>query len=375
MNKKFKLPKKYKNKKNFNSIGVMSGTSIDGIDLCYMKTNGTNKVKIINEKTYKYRKEYVNKIKKFIKNYNFKRINLNKKFNLIITKEFQKKISKFLIDFKIKVNKIDFIVISGQTIIHNPKKKLSIQYALPKILSNQLKVNIIYDLRQRDILAGGQGAPIASYYHKYLSNKINKKVAFINIGGISNISYINNNELISFDLGPGNSLVDDFVQKKFKKNYDFNGIISNKGKCNNKILNQFLKDSFFKKKYPKSLDREYFNKYFQSITKINKYDALTTLSMMTVKSIYKGIKLLNKKIDIIILTGGGRKNQFFYNNLKNILNKKIITTEQIGLDGDLIEAQAFAYIGIRSVKNLPLSKFTTTGVSKPISGGEYYLFN
>ena len=348
----------------------MSGTSVDGVDFSFIETNGTNYVKNISGKSYKYKNKYKNKVKIFIKKLRNNTSLPLDKMDLFISKQFLYYINKFICEFKINISMIDYIGLSGQTVLHKPECKLTIQLGSGKFLSKSLNVNVVSNFRQNDINNGGQGAPIGAFYIKYLLHKLKIKAAFINIGGISNIAFINHlNQLSAFDLGPGNSLIDDYIWSRLKKNYDSEGIISFKGKSNKTILKEFINDRFFKKQYPKSLDREYFIHFIKKIKKLSIEDAMSTLSMMTVIGIKKGIDLLDTKIHKIILTGGGRKNNFLFNKLKEITNLEIIDIDKFGLDGDLLEAEAFAYITARSIKNLPLSLRTTTGVKKPVTGG------
>jgi len=353
----------------------MSGTSVDGIDFSFLETDGKNFVKIILGKSYKYDNNYKIKIKKFIKKIKINNSISLKKIDLIVSKKFLKMTIKFISEFNIKTNNIDYIGLSGQTILHKPDNKISIQLGSGSFLSRNLKINVISNFRENDILNDGQGAPIGAFYHKFLINKLNKKTVIINIGGISNICFAYKKKLIAFDLGPGNSLIDDYMWIILKKNYDKNGNLSSKGKLNKQIIKEFLNDKFFKKKYPKSLDREYFNHFLNKVKNLNKEDAIHTLSMMTVISIIKGINLLNEKIEQIILTGGGRKNNFIYEKLKEMTKIHIINIDKLGINGDLIESEAFGYLAARSIKKLPLSINTTTGVKKQTTGGILYKFN
>ena len=234
-------------------------------------------------------------------------------------------------------------------------------------------IPVIGNFRKNDIDSGGEGAPIGSYYHKFILNKFNKKTVIINLGGISNITYIKKNKLSSFDLGPGNQLIDDLTYQYYKKRYDKNGIIAKKGRKNQKILDIFYKDNYFKIKIPKSLDREYFSKYINLLSKNSAEDAIHTASIMTVESIFIGLMNINYQIIKILLTGGGRKNKFIFNKLtKKLPNIKIELIDKYNFNGDLLEAEMFGYIAVRKLKGLPISNPNTTGVSKPITGGEVF---
>ncbi len=365
-------------KKSYNILGVMSGTSMDGIDMSIIKTNGTNYVKVINEKSYGYSLALQNKIKKIIKN---KQLNNNtiikyyKQNEDLINKIYIFFIRKFLNEFKINKDKIDFISLSGQTVYHNPLKKITIQLGSGRVIANNFKIKTICDFRKNDIKYKGQGAPIGSYYHRFILNKFDNKSIIVNLGGIANFTAINKRIVISSDIGPANCLIDDLTNYFFNKKFDKNGILSSKGNINSKILNLFKKDIFFKQKFPKSLDRNYFDKYKNKLKNINKYDALCTATYMTLVGFQKFLKFYKFNFNNIILTGGGRKNTYLLNILKNNINKNITLIDNLKINGDLVEAQMFAYIGIRSIKKLTINGKNTTGAIKNISGGKIYFPN
>ena len=364
-------------RKIYNVIGIMSGTSMDGLDFSYIKTDGKNYVKIIYEKSYRYRNNYRIKLRAITKLYNLnKKIDTLLKHDTFVTDEFIKKIKKFINEFKINKSVIDFIGISGQTVFHDPKNYKSIQLGSNEKIQKKINIKIIGKFRENDIKNGGQGAPIGAFYHKYIINKISNKSAIVNIGGISNITFVKNKKLIAFDCGPGNALIDDLMFYFFKRNFDKNGKCASRGQINKNLIDKFQNDSYFNLKYPKSLDREHFKEFYQKLKKLNKLNSISTASIMTVVSIYNAVKLSNTKFDKLILTGGGRKNTFIVNELKKLLEKqkiKIQLIDKYNFDGDMLESQAFAYIAIRSFLKLPLSTPTTTGVKKPISGGQIFI--
>ena len=362
----------------YKIIGVMTGTSMDGLDCSFIETNGDNFVKIINEKSFVYDEKYRNKLKKLIdqkplnKENQIKYFKKNEKF---VTKKLIDILKKFIRFIKQDIKNIDFISYSGQTVFHNPKKKYSIQMGSAKKINKFFLIPVVSNFRENDMLHGGQGAPIGSYYHRYILKKITNNSAMVNLGGISNITYYNKKILVSFDMGPANTILDNLMNFFYKKKFDKNGNIGRKGKLITSVLKEFKLDIFFKKKYPKSLDKDYFSKYVDILKKYNPEDALYTATIMTSESIYMGIQLLNQRIKILVLTGGGRKNNFLFNNIikktkkLNIIIKKV---DDFGYDGDLLEAQMFGYLGIRSYKKMILSTPLTTGVKKSISGGKIY---
>ena len=356
----------------------MSGTSMDGLDCSLIETDGKEYTKIIKEKTYKYSSLYKKNLKNLISNLpkeKKKQILYAKENEIFVTHNILRITRKFIKFIKYNSEKIDLIGLSGQTIIHNPEKNYSIQLCSGGELNLQLKIPVISNFRQKDLEYGGQGAPIGSFYHKSILDKINKSAAIINLGGIANITYINKKKLISYDMGPSNALIDDLCYLFYKKKYDKSGLLAKKGKTIVKILNKYKKDKYFKKRYPKSLDRDYFTSFYRELKNCKYKDAINTASMMTVFGVLKSLDQIKDKIDLIIFTGGGRKNKFIISALKENLKFKEIDISDIdkfGLNGDMIESQMFGYLAVRSIKKLPLSIPSTTGVSKPMSGGVLY---
>ena len=363
----------------YNVIGISSGTSMDGLDCSYIRTDGKDFVSIIYENSYKFSLNYRTKLKKIIrylnnnKNINYKKYKCD--HELFVTNKYISLIKKFIRENNIKKSEVDFIGLSGQTVLHYPQNNITIQLGSLKEIYETLKIKIVGNFRENDIKNGGQGAPIGAFYHQYILNNYSSPAAIINLGGIANISYSHKKELIAFDLGPANVLIDDLMQHFYKKNFDKNGNKAIKGKLDKKLIDFYKKDNFFKLNYPKSLDREYFKKYFNQLKKLKNNNAIHTASMMTIVCIDLGLKLIKKKINELIITGGGRKNLFLINVLKKQFKNKginIVLVDNLNFNGDLLEAQAFAYLAVRCVRKLPLSLPTTTGVKKPTLGGILY---
>ena len=358
-----------KKKRLFNVIGIMTGTSMDGIDISYVSTDGIKKIKIYNEKSYQYSLKEIQNLKEilFIKKYQKNQIIIQ---DIKITNLIVKYLNKFLKKYKVKI--IDYISLSGQTIFHNPSKKISIQLGNAKLIAKAFNTKVVSNFRENDINNGGQGAPIGAFYHKFILEKINKKAVIINLGGVANFALTYRKKFISSDMGPANALSDDLMMFFFKKNYDKDGVLASKGKINLRILDIFKRDKFFKQKFPKSLDRNNFHYLIRKLKRIKSHNALCTSIYFTIYSI---MNLLEKDIctnvNEIIFTGGGRKNKFLISQFEHLNQKyKISIIDNYGFDGDLLEAQMFAYIGVRSVKKLNLSSPNTTRVKKNITGGK-----
>jgi len=365
--------------KNYYSLGLMSGTSMDGVDASIIQTNGKSKFKAILDKYFEYPKDIyqdLTKLRDKIK----KRKDL-KKFKKKI-KSIEKNITLFHakaaneIIKKTKVN-IDFIGFHGQTIFHNNKEKISKQLGDGELLSALTKKKVVYDFRQKDLKNDGLGAPLTPIFHKLLAKKfkIKRDALFINIGGITNFTQVSNYTIDEArDLGPGMCLIDKLIRDHLNKKYDKNGKIAKLGKINNKVLDQLQKNLeqiekllLWKSYTISALDVKDFN--YSLARKLSLKDAAATLTEFTAKTIYNNMSWhFNNSDSNLILCGGGRKNKFLVEKLKKETeNVKMI--DDYGIDGDFVESQAFAYLAIRSYLKLPISFPETTGCKKPCTGG------
>lgn len=354
-----------------NVVGLMTGTSMDGIDISLVETNGLDLKRSNQNYFYGYSNE--------TKDYLFSILGVNIQNNLKQKKTLDELITlehiKALENFDILKN-IDLIGFHGQTIYHNSKTNTSIQLGDPKKLARKFNKDVVFHFRSKDIESGGQGAPLAPIYHQKLieSFEIDQPACILNIGGVSNITFWDGETLIGFDTGPGNALMDNYIQKISDKYFDKNGTLASKGVPKKSLINKFLKHNFFKKPPPKSLDRNEFLYLYEDLikNKFSVHDTMATLAEITVESIFLGIKILPKKIKNIIVTGGGYKNKYLMKRLSNRLQINIINEEEINVDFDFIEAELIAFLSARCLYNLPFTFPSTTGVSRPLSGGIIY---
>ena len=362
--------------KSYCSLGLMSGTSADGVDASIIQSDGDTEYKVILEKYFEYGQniyENIHNLKEKINN-SKDLVNLSKKIQPI-----EKEITLFhanVVNEIVKMSKsnIDFVGFHGQTIFHNAKEKISKQLGDGKLLSKLTKKTVIYDFRQNDLKNGGHGAPLTPIFHKLLKTKFRfKEVTFVNIGGITNTTTLwNDDNMSGTDIGPGMCLIDRWVRQKSKKYYDENGEIAKSGKVNKKALDQLL-DNFYEKENIlsttsiQSFDTKYFD--FSFVKDLSLEDGAATLTEFTAQIITSALKTADRNKETIILCGGGRKNNFLTKRLKEE-NRVIKLIDEYGVDGDFVESQAFAYLAIRSYLKLPISFPSTTGVSKPCSGGE-----
>ena len=374
-------------KKIFTSIGLMSGTSMDGVDLSVIKSDGNDQFSSIydtykefDDGLYKQLISLRDKISNFtdLKTHSKEINDVEKKFTLFNSHLINKVIGHINED-------IDLIGFHGQTVFHNPKIQISKQLGDGRLLSSLLKKIVVTNFRQNDLNHGGQGAPLTPIFHTLISKIIQKNyklklpINIINIGGITNITQIkedhtNSINFFAYDLGPGNCLIDDWVRNNKDLKFDKDGNYANIGKVDDLILNQAI-DNFEFKSYETSLDIKDFDTSF--VKGLSFEDGCATLTKFTAYLIADGLRKINKQNNInphqYIFCGGGRKNKSLMQSIKNFLvNKNIIIKDidDYNFDGNFIESQAFAYLAIRSYLKLPISFPSTTRCKKVISGGD-----
>jgi len=363
--------------KSYYSIGLMSGTSMDGVDASIIQSDGETKYKVIMDEYF----EYSQNIFKDLTNLRAKIKSSKdlKKFSKEI-KNMEEEITLFharaanQILKKTKVN-VDFIGFHGQTIYHNADEMISKQLGDGKLLSNLTKKTVVYNFRENDLKNGGEGAPLTPIFHKMLSKKMDiNPVIFVNIGGIANLTRVNSrHEIHSSDCGPGMCLIDQWIRINSKKKFDKNGQIAKIGIINEEALEQYNDqiDTVWNQTI-KSFDINDFNLDF--IKGLSISDGAATLIEFTVDNIIERVKLLCSEKSKVVLCGGGRKNNFLIERIKkrSIDFSELFELKKIddyGVDGDFIESQAFAYLAIRSYLKLPISFPETTNVKKSCSGG------
>ena len=357
---------------SFIALGLMSGTSLDGVDASIIKSDGENNLKIIDNKFLSYPEKFKKKLSLFIENTNNK-IDIEENINTYKSLERDLTLHHSIISQNIIDEnncKIQLIGFHGQTILHKPSHGYSIQMGDANLLSQILKEKVVYNFRANDISNSGQGAPLTPIYHKLLTKKfqIKNPVLILNIGGISNYTYCFKNTMTAKDIGPGNVLIDEYLKKTKGINYDKNGDIAASGSINTDIINQFYEHEFYNAEEKHSYDRKEFD--FNFVKGLNFEDAVATLTFFTALVISKNIKKIFLNDIEIILCGGGRRNLTLVKHLKKLTKYDIKLIDEFNIDGDFIESQAFAYLSIRSYLKKPISYPSTTKVLSPISGGE-----
>ena len=370
--------------KSYYSLGLMSGTSADGVDASVIKSNGDDDYVLISNNYFQYTKE-------IIRNIHNLRAKIKKPIDLEKYSKELKKLEKEITLFHANVVKkviknsaqnIDFIGFHGQTVYHNADKKISKQLGDGKLLSKLSKKTVVYDFRQNDLKNGGQGAPLAPIFHGLMAykHKFVPPNIFVNIGGITNITYLGyqkgliGTEWYAKDICLGNCLIDEWIRTNSKKNYDQDGTIALSGKINKIRLKKALTNYYNSELYwglqNKSLDVKDFDLSF--VDGLSLEDGAATLTEYTADIFSKQINdhhnpsYENEKI---ILTGGGRKNKFLIRRIREKTTHPVLLIDDYEIDGDFIESQAFAYLAIRSYLKLPITFLETTGCGEPCIGG------
>jgi anhydro-N-acetylmuramic acid kinase len=228
---------------------------------------------------------------------------------------------------------------------------------------------VVHDLRAADVAAGGQGAPLASAYHRAFASRVPERpVAILNIGGVSNVTWIGaEGELLAFDMGPGNALMDDWVARHTGEPFDRDGALARSGMVDVDRLGAYLKHPYLHEKAPKSLDRYDFT--LRPVEGLSLADGAATLAQVTVIAIVRGTAIMRAPPKVWIVCGGGRHNGLLMEQLTRHLDAPVLKAEDIGLNGDSVEAEAWAYLAVRSLKGLPITFPGTTGVAQPLTGG------
>jgi anhydro-N-acetylmuramic acid kinase len=341
------------------AIGLMSGTSLDGVDAALIETDGYGYVEPLGFVSLPYDEGLRNKIRGCLG---------VKDRNDIRVREAAQLLTMRHIEAVRKLHaKADVIGFHGQTIHHDPANRITVQIGDADMLARETGMDVVSDFRSADVKAGGQGAPLLPMYHRarVLAAKLPQPVAVLNLGGVGNITYVDGTDIseksiLAFDTGPGNALIDDFILNMTGEHYDEDGVIAAAGEVNEEILNKLLSHEYFKEKPPKSLDR-------------NAFDAggadATTLTAFTVQSVRRALMWLPEAPREWLVTGGGRHNKYMMAELRKALGAPVKNVEEYGWNGDAMEAEGFAYLAVRSLLKEPLSLPTTTGVPQPLTGG------
>lgn len=371
-------------------VGLMSGTSADGIDACLVKIDNIKKnlrVKTLGCKTYKFPQKLQQKIIQ-ISDPSYQDLDEVLRLNMVLGEYFARAVFSVSKALSYEMSDIDLIGSHGQTVRHLPdckkrfgkKVRATLQIGEPSVIASKTGIVTVGDFRQGDIARGGEGAPLTPYVHHLLfgDKRISRMV--INIGGIANVTVLPRqgkvDEIFAFDTGPGNMIVDDLAKKLFNRNFDKNGKIASTGKVNADLLSRLKKNKYFSKRPPKSCGRENFGEEFvgnilvqSKKSKVKPEDIITTSSELSVWSILHAYEKFVKpkvKLNQVLLSGGGVHNKYFLKRLKLLFDPiKVKSVRELGVDPDFLEAISFAILAYQTIEQKPASFKKTTGAKKP----------
>ena len=360
------------------AIGLMSGTSMDGIDIAVVKTDGKTGVEPGPGGFFPYDEAFRKRIEAGLEDARNvvdrqDRPDGLAKLEREITERHGEAVRQFLIDNPdIQPSVIGF---HGQTVLHRPDQGITVQLGDGARLARLTGIPVIYDMRANDMAHGGQGAPLAPAYHAALAASLPEElrlfpVCFVNIGGISNVTFVpENGDPVAFDSGPGNALIDQWVAAVGGVAFDEDGRIASEGAVVDEVVERYLNAAFFAEAAPKSLDRSDFT--IDLARGLSLADGARTLAAVSAGAILKARAQMSQAPLVWIVCGGGRKNPHIMADLRRGAgNARVIAAEEAGFDGDSMEAEAWAYLAVRSLKGLPLTFPATTGCREPVTGGE-----
>jgi anhydro-N-acetylmuramic acid kinase len=358
-------------------IGLMSGTSLDGVDAALIETDGEDISRPLASLTIPYSPQTRALL----------RAALEEARNVaqggpvphairdaerLLTEAHVEAVKALLKKAGLAADQITLVGFHGQTILHKPDKHWTWQIGDGAALARMTGIDVVNDFRTADVKAGGQGAPLMPLYHAGLARKsgLAAPIALVNIGGVAQVTYISGETVIAFDTGPGNAPIDDWMHRHSGKPVDQDGAFARTGKINDAALTKMLANPFFDHPPPKSLDRLDFDG--AAVDDLSPEDGAATLTAFTAASLARAREHFPEPAATWIVSGGGRHNKFLMDQLRARVNAPVLSAEDAGWDGDAMEADGFAYLAMRSKKGLPLSLPTTTGVKQPMTGGRYH---
>lgn len=354
----------------WRAIGLMSGTSLDGVDAALIETDGEGRVTCGPSLTVPYAAKLRERLRRSLGG----RTPV-KAVERDMTLVHAEAVEALLAKAGRKPVDIDVVGFHGQTIVHRPTEGVTWQIGDAAALAARVGIDVVADFRSADVAAGGEGAPLVPVFHRALSGTLERPLAVLNIGGVANVTWIGrgegDDELLAFDTGPGNALMDDWMLTRTGKPVDTDGACAARGTVHAAVVDQLMAHPYFARRPPKSLDRNAFDP--APIETLSTEDGAATLTAFTALSAAAAVRHFPAPAATWIVTGGGRRNPTLLKALRAALPQASVrSTEDVGWDGDALEAQAFGYLAVRSRRDLPLSFPRTTGVGSPTNGGKYF---
>jgi anhydro-N-acetylmuramic acid kinase len=346
------------------AIGLMSGTSLDGIDVAIITTDGRQRAESGPALTVPYAPALRERLRAVLGG-----IGPVAEVERALTEAHAEAVARFASEHGISAAVIGF---HGHTVLHRPAERRTWQIGDGALLARLTGIDVVCDFRSADVAAGGEGAPFVPLYHAALAAGLDKPLAILNVGGVANVTWLGAEEgaILAFDTGPGNAPIDDWALRHLGRPVDLDGALARAGRVDSARLAAFLANPFFDRPPPKSLDRDDFVAFDDG--GLGAADGAATLTAMTAAAIARAADHFPTPVCRWLVTGGGRHNPALMDELARRLAVPVAPVEAAGWDGDALEAQAFAYLAVRSLEGLPLSLPSTTGVARPMTGGRLF---
>jgi anhydro-N-acetylmuramic acid kinase len=354
------------------ALGLMSGTSMDGIDVALLATDGNRELQHGPAAAFPYPSEVRLRLRTALGEAKAlarreDRPGAMRELERDLTLLNAEAVKRFLAANGVDRGTVDLIGYHGQTVLHDPARAMTVQLGDGGLLAEQTGLDVVFDMRAADVAAGGQGAPLVPIYHRALAVQLAMlPAAFVNIGGVANVTWIGD-RIIAFDTGPGNALIDDWMLKHTGDAQDVDGACAKRGSVHDEVVTTLLTNNYFGALPPKSLDRNDFSA--APVAGLPLEDGAATLTAFTAASIAKAREHMPIEPRVWVVCGGGRKNRTLMSMLASNVANAVVPAEALGFNGDFIEAEAWAYLAVRSLLGLPLTYPDTTGVPQPLTGG------
>ena len=353
-------------------IGLMSGTSMDGVDAAMIETDGHKIFDFGPVEVIPYAPNFRKRLRSIVgrpPDTSMETINIIRDLTL----HHAEAVRTVMRRLEIKASEVDLIGFHGQTVFHAPKEGVTSQIGDAELLAKETGIDVVADFRSADVAAGGEGAPLASIYHVALCKPLARPVVVLNLGGIGNVSWINaEDQFLSFDTGPANALIDDWVNSRTDQPWDNAGQLARSGNVQKQILDSWLANPYFDRQIPKSLDRDEFSNLLESLEGVSTEDGAATLTAFTTEAVVLACTHFPLPPLRWLVTGGGRRNVAIMEALTAKLGVPVEPVEVEGWDGDALEAQAFGFLAARVAFDMPITYPQTTGVERPMLGGQIF---
>jgi len=354
------------------AVGVISGTSMDGIDVAALEGDGETVERVGPGGTYPYPAPVAARLREVVADPALAAGPLAD-LERDVTDAHVAAVQRFLDEYAIARETVDLVGLHGQTVLHRPQQRYTRQLCDGARAAAQLEIDVVCDFRSADVAAGGEGAPLVPLYHAAIAAEVDKPLMVLNWGGVGNVTYLGRQgEIVAFDTGPANALLDDFVRRRRGLSHDENGALAAQGRVHADLVAAWMRDGYFVRPAPKSLDRNHFHALVAGAEALSDADGAATLAAFTVEATAAALAQVPEPPRRWLVCGGGRRNATLMEALGRRLGVAVDAIETIGQDGDLVEAACFAHLALRARRGLPLSLPSTTGVPAPTPGGVFW---